>query len=719
MGLFNWAKRKAATIPLLFTANKQLSLTTQTKANSEYYASWVYACVRAISEEVASMDIQLMRYDSSGQSERVLNHPVLELLENVNDFMDFYTLIERLQSNLELAGVESWYLEKTSKGEPFEIYPLVPGSLITVADPTNYVAGYKYKLGATTIDIPKENIIQFKNFNPKSDILGFSTLQAAREAADTDFAARQYNKNTFINDATPGVIITVPDRLDPETQQKILDSWNQDHQGYRRAFKTSVMSGGMDVKTLALTHKDMEYIEQRRFSRDEILAIFRVPKTIIGILEDANFASAKTANYVFALRTIRPKMKRIVNTLNEFLLPMYNDPSLKFTFTDPVPEDKAEMMAWYGSAITNGWMTINEVRTRENLPPVENGDSVMVGFNLTPLGAVKNEPQKRFEGPSAKAAGEIAEAFTKALIAQKDAAKNLLVPTLSDALEKRGELKTKARNARLTPYEKLFKQTSNKLFEGQKERAKENLTKELNAKNWKSKLRKAQLQVLDPELEVKATIDLFTPVFQYVLQGEGDAAYEGLGINDTFDLNSQRARKFLEKNTRNFARGVTDETSAQIRATIAAGLENGEDIADLTDRIDELAAFGPVRSEMIARTESIRTATAGEKEAWEESGVVASIVWYTALDERVCDNCGPMHGTEVAVDDTFFDLGDTAPGGLSLDYEAVGGPPLHPDCRCTLLPVVDDSKSYTPKIAKLTTADKLEIYTNAIEKELN
>lgn len=714
MGLFNWAKKKAASIPVLFSANRGRT-GASAATNYEYYASWVFASVRAISEEVASINLRLERHDSNGNRERVTKHPALSVLESVNDFMDFYTLIERLQSNLELAGNEYWYLELNSKGVPIEIYPLAPNSITPVADPTNYISHYQYKLGSSVIDIPKENILQFKNFNPKSDILGFSTLAAARTAADTDFAAREYNKNTFLNDATPGVIITVPDALDPEAQQKIIEAWNQDHGSYKKAFKTAVMTGGMDVKTLAMNHKDMEFIEQRRFSRDEILAIFRVPKTIIGILEDANFASAKTANYVFALRTVRPKMKRIVNTLNEFFLPLFGDENLKFDFDDPVPEDKQEQMAWYSSALTSGWMSINEVRRKENLPPVENGDAVMVSYSAVPLGEPIDEPQKVFEGPAAKLSKAIAGELVGLFATKSEAKEPEPVKELAKDQEVKGELKAKARNARLDPYEKLIKKTSETLFAGQKERAKEALKKELNAKNWRA--RKAKMQLLDPEKEIKATIDLFTPVFQEVLKGEGDAAFEFLGINDEFDLTSARARKFLEKNTKKFAGGITEETSRQIRASVAAGLDAGEAIPDLMERIDDLAGFGSVRAEMIARTESIRAATAAEKEAWEESEVVAKVIWYTALDERVCENCGPMHGTEIDIADNFFAKGDTAPGGLLLDYEAVGGPPMHPDCRCTLLPVVDDTKSYKPRIEKLSLSDKLAIYHHELEKE--
>ena len=94
------------------------------------------------------------------------------------------------------------------------------------------------------------------------------------------------------------------------------------------------------------------------------------------------------------------------------------------------------------------------------------------------------------------------------------------------------------------------------------------------------------------------------------------------------------------------------------------------------------------RSEKIARTETIRAQNKAEIAVWEQSGVVSGKVWFTPMDERTCPDCEVMNGTELGLSESYFNKGDTTEQGLNLNYEDVDGPPLHPQCRCTLIPIV-------------------------------
>ena len=79
------------------------------------------------------------------------------------------------------------------------------------------------------------------------------------------------------------------------------------------------------------------------------------------------------------------------------------------------------------------------------------------------------------------------------------------------------------------------------------------------------------------------------------------------------------------------------------------------------------------------------------KEAWKQTGVVKTIKWYTAEDAEVCDSCEAEDGAEVGIDENFYDEGDEIDGGSTADYGEVGGPPLHPNCRCYIRPEIIDT----------------------------
>jgi len=109
------------------------------------------------------------------------------------------------------------------------------------------------------------------------------------------------------------------------------------------------------------------------------------------------------------------------------------------------------------------------------------------------------------------------------------------------------------------------------------------------------------------------------------------------------------------------------------------------------------ANWNRYRSEMIARSETIRASNAAAKETYRQSGVVKKIIWLTNLDDRTCPWCEDLDGKVIDIEDNFFDKGDTysvegedGRQSMNLDYSDVGYPPLHSDCRCSVGPLIED-----------------------------
>jgi len=148
----------------------------------------------------------------------------------------------------------------------------------------------------------------------------------------------------------------------------------------------------------------------------------------------------------------------------------------------------------------------------------------------------------------------------------------------------------------------------------------------------------------------------------------------------------------LEREMFAFAQGINQTTADALREELLEGMENGEPISQLANRISDLSDewIEGYRSEMIARTESARAYSAGHIEAWRSTGVVDRKVWVAAAD--ACPFCLDMNGTVIELDENFLDKGEEQEvewGGkeisMAQDYSDVGGPPLHPNCRCAIV----------------------------------
>lgn len=171
----------------------------------------------------------------------------------------------------------------------------------------------------------------------------------------------------------------------------------------------------------------------------------------------------------------------------------------------------------------------------------------------------------------------------------------------------------------------------------------------------------------------------------------GSAELETLVVGIDFDVSNPRVVQFIEKRKIKLKQ-VNDTTEKAIRTQLTQGIDLGESIPELRKRVQSVFTDASRRrATMIARSETIRASNAGAEEAWIQSRVVEGKEWLTAFDERTCDWCAGMNGKTMGLGQNFFALGETMRVGdreMHFDYDDVQYPPLHSNCRCTLLPIV-------------------------------
>jgi SPP1 gp7 family putative phage head morphogenesis protein len=121
---------------------------------------------------------------------------------------------------------------------------------------------------------------------------------------------------------------------------------------------------------------------------------------------------------------------------------------------------------------------------------------------------------------------------------------------------------------------------------------------------------------------------------------------------------------------------ISESTRNMIRKDIANALESGASNDVLAAVLERGYAFSPARAEVIARTETAYADVEGNIEAYKQSGQVSGKQWITGAG--CCELCDELDGKIVPLNKPF-------PGGRS-------GPPLHPNCRCDVLPVLIPKK---------------------------
>lgn len=710
---------------------------------SEYmgaYTGYPYTAISAIAQEVASLDLQLYKKVVKGNEVSTVlihEHEVLSLLQYSNSLSTFYEMVEATQTYLELTGEAYWVLlREENTGIPQEIWLLRPDWIKIVPSKVSVVDSYIYNPGGNpgeSITFPKENILPFKYFDPKNPYRGKGPIQAAAMPLDIHTFAQEWNRNFFFNSAIPSLIFTTDKRLDKRAVERFVQNWQQSYGGRAKSNKVAFLGGGFKVDTASLKAKELDFTEQQKMMRDDVLAVFKVPKSILGLTDDVNRANADATTRAFMQRVVTPRMRKFVEKLNEFLLPMYPDAQdLFFDFEDPATEDEVMKLKKFENALKYGWMTPNEVRNEEGLDPIDGGDELVNsdgpkvprteaeeeadGFKLFKkkkqvrvIPKLKKKQKKHMVSVPVKKL----ETFEREKL-ENDLTRDLtkmigkMVRERSDhevskQAQKDSKLPSKFSDEQkdaywlrfiefVTDQEDTVEDLVKELF---KEQEKQTLVLLDNVKYWKKDLRKGKESSVIPPIGAMNQLwkAVFIPLVRNIIILQGAYTLDFLGEPGELDMRSVAVVGYLKEHGADLITGINETTREKLRDQLAEGFANGENLDSLKNRIQSVySEASKSRAALIARTETIRASNFATLEGYKQSGIVTAKQWLTERDDRVCPWCSEMDGTMKSLDEPFFKLGETfTAGGKTLNIERadIDHPDLHPNCRCTLIPILD------------------------------
>jgi len=623
-----------------------------------YYKGWVYACISTIATSIAGTNYQIL--DKEGGKELV-NSEFYNLLSY--DFFEAVVVFYKLSGS-------AYIWKQTIGGKVRGLWILRPDRLtITYGQNNQQITAYKYTIGTRTFSFPADEVIAIHNFNPSSTFpnvqTGLSEVEAIALTIDTDNASQTYNWKFFENNGRPGLVLVTEKQVTNANLSRLQEQWAEKYSNVNNAHKVAILEWGIKASNLQPSQKDMDFIEQRRFSRDEILSVLKVPKILLGLTEGVNKATSQTQEYIYAKYTLSPVATKIADALNKKLLKWQG----YFEFINIIPDDVDDARKdWNDGAIT-----LNEFRAVRGRTPVSDGETRK---NTDPFGglAVPVEPTTPTE-PKPKEDGDTPKLPAKAHSQLSKAIKEA-IPDSSEYWDKKCYEKVK-RNA---TYEEKVAIALNRIYTLQEadmiEQAKKGVKKGL----------------LSPTKYLTLYFSLLRPIYRDIVKTEWDTAYDGLGIDGVFNADDTEVKRFIQRDIQKLGTSVDTVTRVKLEAVFAEGLSTDETVDALKNIFTELKT---TRLQAIVRTETTKVSNQSSKLAYVQSKVIKEIKWFTALDERVSDLCQSLHGKTVWVEENFFNQGDTYtyPNGdkestVKFDYDNVESPPAHTNCRCTLIPVI-------------------------------
>ena len=343
----------------------------------------VYACVRILSEAIASLPLHVYRYRADGGKERCVDHPLYYLLhDEANPEMTSFVFRETLMAHLLLHGNAYAQIIRDGRGQALALYPLLPNKMTVDRDDAGRLV-YKYLKDGRQVPLRREDVLHIPGLG-YDGVVGYSPIAMAKNSVGLALATEEFGATFFSNGANPGGVLESPGVIsDPE---RLKESWHSQFSG-KRAHSIAVLEEGLKFHSIGIPPEQAQFLETRKFQLTEIARIFRVPPSMIGDLDRATFSNIEHLSLDFVKFTLGPWVARWEACLRQALLLPGEKRGvfIKFNLDGLLRGSYKERMDGYAVGIQNGFFSINDVRELEDMNPAPGGDVYRANGNMRSL----------------------------------------------------------------------------------------------------------------------------------------------------------------------------------------------------------------------------------------------------------------------------------------------------------------------------------------------
>lgn len=350
--------------------------------NSNLQIVTVYACVRVIAETLGMLPINL--YDTSDKNKvKLADHPLTRCLAiSPNSYQTSAEFMEYLATSVCLEGNFYAQIIRNSDGQVCELWPLDPYSVGVYQDSQNSKVYYSFKTkNGKFIKTTERDIFHVKIFS-LDGYKGVSALTYARSILNLENKMTEYANNVFTNGSICNGAICVPTKLNTEAYADTQEVIEEQFAG--SGMRPMLLEGGATWQSIQISAQDSQFLETRRFNREEIAKIFRVPAHMVGDMEHSTFSNIEHQSLEFMTNTMSPYLRKIEQRIVKQLLSEDEQKIYKprFNLASALKGDLNSRYSAYNTAINCGILCPDEIREVEDLPPRPDG---LGGRYLQPL----------------------------------------------------------------------------------------------------------------------------------------------------------------------------------------------------------------------------------------------------------------------------------------------------------------------------------------------
>ena len=350
------------------------------------------AVVNFLANSIAQLPLKVYTRDDGDDRKRDRSSAAALLLWRPNNDQTEYEFIRALATEYYVFGCVYVWILPDSESESGYQARIIPTDWVSTTEKTNGYGPDKIVVTANTagtIEIPRTEFVRFCTYSPGNPGGYISPISALRQTLEEQIQAGRFRRDLWKSSGRLNAQIIRPkdvQQWSEPTKEKWIkafrEAWGA---GGSNAGAIPLMEDGMEIKPFQTSFKEQQWVESVKLSREAVAAAYRINPSLVWHTDTQTYASSKDNARALYAECLGPDLQMIQQRINSFLLPMIGaEPGtyVEFDLTEKLKGNFEERASILQSSVGGPWLTRNEARRDNNLPPIEGGDELIVPMNV-------------------------------------------------------------------------------------------------------------------------------------------------------------------------------------------------------------------------------------------------------------------------------------------------------------------------------------------------
>ena len=342
----------------------------------------VWCAIRLLSESVSSLPCSVYTKQANGDKLEDSNNRIYDLIKyRPNNYQNKITFFEYIMMSICTDGNSYVQIVRDGSGRPIQLLPINPDNVTVVINEGELF--YQVNSGGV---LDAADVLHFKTLTDDG-INGISPIDQCQKALSWGLNVEEFGDTFFKNGAKPSSVLSTDRALSEQAIERLRNSFTNTYSQLKNSNSTIILEEGLNFKPISISPEQAQFLASRKFSIEEVARCWNIPPHMLKDLSKSSFNNIEMQSQEFVTYTLMPYITRIENEMNYKLFRKneLGKSFIEFNVNGLLRGDVKTRNEAYKTAITNGYMSINEVRQKENLNSIEGGDKHFMQMNMTTI----------------------------------------------------------------------------------------------------------------------------------------------------------------------------------------------------------------------------------------------------------------------------------------------------------------------------------------------